>query len=83
MVRNLNDRTTICVVRADRDWMIENIPANSDHERFHKLIDFWQRNYQVPNIVAWSRELNEELNPINRHIIEGIKKVLGENGRSN
>jgi uncharacterized protein YlaN (UPF0358 family) len=58
--------------------MTEHIPGTNDAEKFFKLVDFWIRNYNVPNIEAYRKQLKEELDPVNQKIIIAVRKVLGE-----
>jgi hypothetical protein len=78
MIRDEGDLTTISVVRQDADWMRENVPGGAASEKFAKLVKFWEKNYNRPNIAVWAEDLNEELDPLNRHIIEGINRMMGK-----
>ena len=78
MIRDEGNLTTISIVRQDAEWMRDSVPGGSASEKFSKLCKFWIKNYNRPNIAVWAEDLNEELDPLNRHIIEGIKRILSK-----
>lgn len=78
MIRDEGDLTTISIVRQDAEWMRDNVPGGAASEKFSKLVKFWTKNYGVPNYVSWAKDIDEELDPLNRHIIEGIKRMMGK-----
>jgi len=72
-MRDLNQTTTMGVYKCDLEWLRENIAAQNDNDRLWKLIDFWQRNYNVSNADWAATEIRKQIKAILKEEDNGRK----------